>query len=311
MACARGHFAAAQLLLATAPGAAPVIEQHSGWLPLQEAATRGFTAVIELLLDAAPGTEGLHKTTVGRSALHYAVLNGHLSTARVLLERSAAAPAELIADLLMAASHFGCIAELDIQATVHTLLADLAASPEAAQLVAHLPDTARGRLRALALSLARLQRRLRLELSEAILQHILAAAPLEEQEKLPAQPCAAALPSPQLSRTLIQWHLHPRALASSDAEDEQDEPIAGASSDEEEHAEESEVQRREESEEESEEEHAEESEAEREEESDEERGWSEEREKESDEERGWSEEERRWSEEEWGSSADEWSSSGE
>eukprot|EP00887_Chlorella_sp_A99_P001696 scaffold8.g1696.t1 len=61
------------------------------------------------------------------------------------------------------------------------LPAVLARSPaEAAQLVARLPDTAHGRLRTLALNLARAQRRLRLELPEAILRRILGAAPLED-----------------------------------------------------------------------------------------------------------------------------------
>eukprot|EP00887_Chlorella_sp_A99_P000709 scaffold5.g709.t1 len=64
------------------------------------------------------------------------------------------------------------------------LLAMLARSAaEAALLVMHLPDAARGHLRALALNLARLQRRLRLELPEGVVRRILAAAPLEAERE--------------------------------------------------------------------------------------------------------------------------------
>eukprot|EP00887_Chlorella_sp_A99_P000710 scaffold5.g710.t1 len=131
------------------------------------------------------------------------------------MERSAALPAELIADLLAAVEGPGAAALC--HEVVHKLLADLAASrplspvewvalpspcpgleralpavlarspDEAAQLVAHLPAAAVGRLRALALSLARLQRRLCLELPEDIVRRILAVSLLEAERQDGAQ----------------------------------------------------------------------------------------------------------------------------
>eukprot|EP00887_Chlorella_sp_A99_P000736 scaffold5.g736.t1 len=169
----------------------------------------GSPAVIELLLAAAPGSEQV-RTHLGQLALWFAAAAGHIWVARVLLERSAAiAPAELIADLLAAEWIEGAVSPC--HHVVRTLLIDLAGSralspadwaalpspcpglaralpsvlarsaAEAGQLVAHLPDAARGRLRALALSLAHLQRRLRLELPDGVVRRILAAAPLEEE----------------------------------------------------------------------------------------------------------------------------------
>eukprot|EP00887_Chlorella_sp_A99_P001717 scaffold8.g1717.t1 len=215
-AAARGHAAASELLLAAASKAASAGDSR-GWRPLHVAAENGHTAVVELLLDAAPETEQ-HRTNAGRSALYLAAHCGHLPAARVLVERSAAPPAELIANLLTAVDAprpRGSLATLEQrEESVHALIVDLAArralSPpdwallptpcpalaralpavlarslvEAAKLVARLPDKARSRLRALALSLARLQRRLRLELPESVVRRILAAAPLEEEQEV-------------------------------------------------------------------------------------------------------------------------------
>eukprot|EP00887_Chlorella_sp_A99_P004086 scaffold23.g4086.t1 len=208
-AACRGDTAVAELLVAAAPDAAPVADPY-GRLPPHAAAWRGRAAAVELLLAAAPETERA-KANYGKTAFFYAARYGHLPVARLLLERSAAAPAQLIADLLAAARDaYGPANEEERQQLVHTLLADLAAhralspadwarfptptpglaralpavlarSPaEAAQLVAHLPAAARGRLRALALSLGLAQRRLGLELPECIEWRILAAAPIEE-----------------------------------------------------------------------------------------------------------------------------------
>lgn len=52
---------------------------------------------------------------------------------------------------------------------------------EAVQLVARLPAEQRGRLRALALCLARTQRRVRLELPKGVGRRFLVAAPLAEE----------------------------------------------------------------------------------------------------------------------------------
>eukprot|EP00887_Chlorella_sp_A99_P004121 scaffold23.g4121.t1 len=179
-----------ELLLTAAPQAASLAES-SGWRALHCAAASGHMAVLELVLSAAPETER-HRTADSETGVFVAARYGQLSAARVLLERSTAALAELIANLL-AAIH-DPRAKPTAADTVHTLLADLAArtalapadwaalpnptpglaralpavlarSPaEAAQLVAHLPAAAQRRLRALALSLARLHRRLGLEL---------------------------------------------------------------------------------------------------------------------------------------------------
>eukprot|EP00887_Chlorella_sp_A99_P001707 scaffold8.g1707.t1 len=184
-------------------------------MPLHFAAAHGHAAVVQLLLAAAPETER-RGTQQGHSALYLAVSQGHLPAARVLVERSAAPPAELIANLLTAVDAprpRGSLATLEQrEESVHALIVDLAArralSPpdwallptpcpalaralpavlarslvEAAKLVAHLPDKARSRLRALALSLARLQRRLRLELPESVVHRIQAAALLEVEQ---------------------------------------------------------------------------------------------------------------------------------
>eukprot|EP00887_Chlorella_sp_A99_P001728 scaffold8.g1728.t1 len=205
-----GHVAAVELLLAAAVGATSATAVV-GYLSLHLAAINGHTAVVELLLAALSETERA-KTADDCSALYLAARYSHLPAAHVLLERSTAAPAELIADLLAAIPAIHGLEPapkaLDV---VHVLLADLAASrellpadwallptpfprlahglpavlarstEEAAQLVTHLSAAARGRLRALALSLARLQRRLRLELPESIVRRILLLAPLEEE----------------------------------------------------------------------------------------------------------------------------------
>eukprot|EP00887_Chlorella_sp_A99_P004094 scaffold23.g4094.t1 len=206
LAAQEGHAAPILLLLAAAPEAAAVAT-IIGALPLHlTAGAMDDAAVTELLLAAAPETERalIHD---GRSALCLAASQAHLSSSRVLLERSAASTAELLADLLAAVEDPGAVPEC-LEA-VHTLLADLAAtcalspadwealptpcpglaralpvalarSPaEAAQLVAHLPDAARGRLHALAVSLESLQRQLGLELPESIVRGILVVAPLE------------------------------------------------------------------------------------------------------------------------------------
>eukprot|EP00887_Chlorella_sp_A99_P001737 scaffold8.g1737.t1 len=208
-----GLTAVVKLLLAAAPQAA-LVADGIGWLPLHWAVRDGHTAVVELLLEAAPQTERA-RTAEGETALLLAASHGHLPAARVVLQRSAAAPTELITELLAAicSPAIWLVTQQKKQHVAHALLADLAAlralspadwallptpcpalaralpavierSPaEAAQLVAHLPFAARGRLRTLALSLAHLQRRLRLELPESIMRRILAAAPLEEQRE--------------------------------------------------------------------------------------------------------------------------------
>eukprot|EP00887_Chlorella_sp_A99_P001709 scaffold8.g1709.t1 len=209
-----GHAAAVELLLAAAPQAVSVTTMVAtafcSWMPLHFAAAHGHAAVVQLLLAAAPETER-RGTQQGHSALYLAVSQGHLPAARVLVERSAAPPAELIANVL-AALHYPCRGppSKKSKTTAYALLADLAVShalsppdwaalptpcpglaralpaalarspAEAAQLVAHLPATARGRLRALVLGLARLQRQLGLELPVHIARRILAAAPVEE-----------------------------------------------------------------------------------------------------------------------------------
>eukprot|EP00887_Chlorella_sp_A99_P001694 scaffold8.g1694.t1 len=206
LAAAAGRGEAAALLLARAPEAAASTNMP-GCAPLHLAAKLGHASIIELLLDAAPGIERA-VDRAGSSALALATATGHLAAARAVLARSTVPAAELIADLLgaMHDPH----ASQRTRETVSTLLADLVArralspadwavlptpcpglartlpdvlarSPaEAVQLVAHLPDTACGRLRTLALSLARVQRRLGWELPEAVLRCILVAAPLED-----------------------------------------------------------------------------------------------------------------------------------
>eukprot|EP00887_Chlorella_sp_A99_P001729 scaffold8.g1729.t1 len=210
VACTRGRATAVELLPSAAPQAASVAD-GCGWLPLHWAALNGHGAVIELLLGTAPETERA-RTAAGKTALSAAASQGHLPAARVLLERSTAETPELIADLLAAlhAQTTSLVAPEKRQQVAHALLADLAArrallpadwgalltpcaglahalpavlgrSPaEAAQLVAHLPAEERSCLRTLALSLARVQRRLRLEMPEGIVRRILVAAPLEE-----------------------------------------------------------------------------------------------------------------------------------
>eukprot|EP00887_Chlorella_sp_A99_P004113 scaffold23.g4113.t1 len=128
---------------------------------------------------------------------------GHLAAARVLLERSPALPAELIGDLPAALGHGW--ASQSTRTAVHALFADLAAgralapadwarfptptcglarsAAEAAQLVAHLPAEQRSRLRALALSLERVQRQLGLELPLHIVRRILAAVPIRDEKE--------------------------------------------------------------------------------------------------------------------------------
>eukprot|EP00887_Chlorella_sp_A99_P001679 scaffold8.g1679.t1 len=207
MACLRGHTAAAELLLAAAPEAALATTQHGSWLPLHYAARYGHTALVGLLLGAAPDTER-RRTVEGESALFLAAFNGHLHATCILLERSTAAPAGLIVDLVVAKNtpftlmpaHEVFLQLADLAARRALSPADWAALPtpcpglaralpailarspaEAAQLVAHLPAAARGRLHALLLSLARVQRQLRLELPEAVVRRILAAAQLEAE----------------------------------------------------------------------------------------------------------------------------------
>eukprot|EP00887_Chlorella_sp_A99_P000734 scaffold5.g734.t1 len=200
----RGDTAAIQRLLAADPGAAAAVDRRGPYCC--------NVAAMQLLLAAAPET-AMAADEQGWLPLHWAAVraaHGHILAARVLLERSAAiAPAELIADLLEAEGNEGAVSPC--HHVVCTLLVDLAASrvlspanwaalpspclglacalpsvlgrspAEAAQLVAHLPDAARGRLRTLALSLAHLQRQLELELPEGIVRRILVAAPLEEE----------------------------------------------------------------------------------------------------------------------------------
>eukprot|EP00887_Chlorella_sp_A99_P001713 scaffold8.g1713.t1 len=210
----KGHTEVDELLLAAAPGAASATS-HGGFLPLHEAARCGHGSIAGILLAAAPQTERA-KTDRGNTALVLAEMWGHLAAARVLVWCSVARPAELLKELLGVQRHPDAdpATQEERDEAVHTLLADLAArhalSPadwallptpcpglaralpavlarslvEAAQMVTHLPDTARGRLRALALSLARLQRRLRMELPESIIHRILAAAPLEEEQEV-------------------------------------------------------------------------------------------------------------------------------
>eukprot|EP00887_Chlorella_sp_A99_P001680 scaffold8.g1680.t1 len=225
-AAGRRDVAAIRRILAEAPGNAMAAEPSLGFLPLHMcAAIHGHAAAVELLIASAPEAE-LCRTDAGDSALYWAARNGHLPAARVLLERSATAPAELIADLLraqrdpyMEASEPsrekrnkvvpmlladllarralspadwaalptpcpGLALPTPCPGLARALPAVLARSPaEATHLVAHLPAAARGRLRALLLSLARLQRRLRLELPESVVRRILAAAPLEEEDE--------------------------------------------------------------------------------------------------------------------------------
>eukprot|EP00887_Chlorella_sp_A99_P000648 scaffold5.g648.t1 len=178
-------------------------------LPLHWAAwVMDDPAIIELLLVAAPESERA-RTHGSNSALQLTAFQAHLSSSRLLLERSTAPPTDLITDLLAAAEYPN--ATPACRDVVHALLADLAGSctlspanwealpspcpglaralpavlarspAEAAQLVAHLPAAACGRLRTLALSLARLQQRLRLELPEGIVRRILLAAPVEAE----------------------------------------------------------------------------------------------------------------------------------
>eukprot|EP00887_Chlorella_sp_A99_P000669 scaffold5.g669.t1 len=179
-----------------------------GYLALHWAAWQGHPAAMQLLLAAGPGS-GRALTSNGRSVLQLAASQAHLSSSRVLVGRSVAPACQLIVDLLAAAQDPNATPEC--REVVHTLLANLATSralstadwarlpspypgleralravlarsaAEAAQLVAHLPDVMRGRLRTLALSLARLQGRLELELPESIVCRILTVAPLEEE----------------------------------------------------------------------------------------------------------------------------------
>eukprot|EP00887_Chlorella_sp_A99_P001698 scaffold8.g1698.t1 len=205
LAARRGHAAAVELLLAAAPGAASATACE-GDLPLYWASTGGHADVVALLLAAAPDTER-HRVIAGRFSLRRLAFHDawrHLAVARVMLERSTAPPAEILDDLLAVGRSVGAIHTPDWGVLFADLAASRALSPadwarlptpcpglaralpavlarspaEAAQLVARLPDAARGRLRALGLSL---QRRLRLELPESIVQRILAAAPLEEE----------------------------------------------------------------------------------------------------------------------------------
>eukprot|EP00887_Chlorella_sp_A99_P001704 scaffold8.g1704.t1 len=215
LAAFQGDTAAVGLLPSAAPQAASVAD-GCGCLPLHWAAQRGHEEVVELLLGTAPETKR-RRTAFDELALHWAVTYAHLPAARVLVECSTVPPAELIADLLTAVDAprpRGSLPTLEQrQKTAHALIADLAIgralspadwarlptpcpglaralpavlerSPaEAAQLVAHLPAFARGRLRTLALSLARVQRRLGLELPESVVRRILLAAPLEKEEQ--------------------------------------------------------------------------------------------------------------------------------
>lgn len=165
--------------MAAAPAAALAADEN-GWLPLHSAAFYGRTAVVELLLDAAPETDQC-RTADDCSALYLAARDARPAAARVLVERSAAALAELIADLVAVMQEQ--YATQACHDAVHTLLASLAGrrvlspadwaalgtpchglerylcsvmahSPaEAAQLVVHLLVEQRGHLRALALSL--------------------------------------------------------------------------------------------------------------------------------------------------------------
>eukprot|EP00887_Chlorella_sp_A99_P001706 scaffold8.g1706.t1 len=215
VASSHGHAAAVAELLAAAPQAASVTGPGRK-LPLYFAAVNGHAAVVQLLLAAAPQTERA-KTDRGKRALVLAASQGHLPAVRVLVERSAAPPAELIANLLEVwdkpygglpskkSKKTACALLTDLAASrslspadwaalptpcpglAHALPAVLARSPaEAAQHVAHLLDTARGRLRALVLSLARLQRRLGLKLPESIVRRILVAALVEEEREADA-----------------------------------------------------------------------------------------------------------------------------
>eukprot|EP00887_Chlorella_sp_A99_P000639 scaffold5.g639.t1 len=217
MAADQGCTDAVRLVLAAAPETALATDMD-GWFSLHMAAwpvdgpglfeRSDHLAVIELLLAAAPWSQHT-RTHDGHTALQLAGSKAHLSSSRLLLERSVAPAAELIDDLLDAAADPGAVTAC--RETVHALLADLAASrallpadwaalpspcpglsralpsvlarstAEAAQLVTHLPDVAHGHLRTLALSLARMQRRLGLELPEGVVRRILAAAPVEEE----------------------------------------------------------------------------------------------------------------------------------
>eukprot|EP00887_Chlorella_sp_A99_P000676 scaffold5.g676.t1 len=199
LAAHKGHAAAVEVLLAAAPQAAAATDDN-GYLALHWAAQEGHAAAVQLLLAAAPETA---------SAAGINASQAHLSSSRELLGRSTASPTELLADLVAAVEDPDAAPAW--HAAVQALLVDLAASRplwpgdwaalpspcpglaralpavlsrspfEARRLVAHLPAAARKRLRALALSLARLQRRLRLELPEGVVRCILVAAPLEEE----------------------------------------------------------------------------------------------------------------------------------
>eukprot|EP00887_Chlorella_sp_A99_P002399 scaffold10.g2399.t1 len=213
-ACRGGHTPAVELLLAAAPGTASVASQ-AGKLPLHFAARSGDTVTIELLLATVPGTASV-ATENDMMPLHFAAQSGSLAPVQLLLAAAPgaatveSAPAVLIRDDLLETLNEDGLVAVDVVlaliahvAACRTLSpADWAAIPapcpglaralpavlarstaEAAELVAHLPADHRSRLHTLALSLARMQRRLGLELPAHIVRRILLVAPIAEETR--------------------------------------------------------------------------------------------------------------------------------
>lgn len=193
--CAGGHLAATRLLLQARPEAAAVPSMHS-WLPLHGAVAVGSALIAALLLEAAPQTAAAvcNGRTPFEVALEHLHRHGsalqHEAVTRCLLP---ATPADSVVPALWAAG----------PAVQHLFLDCVAAAPalnkaqwalipvpcaglgralptaltrgvsHAQQLVARLPPGDAARLRTFALCLARLQRRLDLDLPPSLIGRLL------------------------------------------------------------------------------------------------------------------------------------------